>query len=246
MCAMKSRLFTAVLDDPNADGAKTFARHVRELVGVTEDARKLCLDALPSVRAALTERERDKIVEELVKASNAAPQAVRHSLAIQNYLADILLNDKVPADDYKKWADDLLELQWLKQEHRAVFESTISALVSTHLPKLRSEYDKRRTRSGVMPTFSSFGITVEVRPIRKDRYRWGTNVDDYRPEILGTTMIASIHIGVDEGSPEDFYFQADEQDIDNMISSLIAAKKDMSALSVYLGLESSGEAKAND
>jgi hypothetical protein len=98
----------------------------------------------------------------------------------------------------------------------------------------------------VLPFFKSLGCTVEVRPIRKDVFRWGQSVETYAPEILGTVMVASIHIGVDEGAMEDFYFQASERDIDNIIDSLRVAKKEMTAMREYLRLDSTGNIHRND
>ena len=96
-----------------------------------------------------------------------------------------------------------------------------------------------------MPTFTRLGVTVEVRPVRGERYHWGTPVEDYEPEMLGSIEIASINIGVDEGTPKDLYFQADENDLDDIISSLRAAKKEMAALREYLGLDASSRGETN-
>jgi hypothetical protein len=99
---------------------------------------------------------------------------------------------------------------------------------------LQREKRQRIAERGVLPVFDSFGITIEARPIRDGRYRWGNSIDAYEPSILGAVFIASIHIGVDEGSPKDFYFQADRVDLDNMIASLQAAKKEIDAFGRYL------------
>ena len=76
-----------------------------------------------------------------------------------------------------------------------------------------------------------------MRAVREDIYRWGTPLDAYTPAVMDVTPIASIHIGVDEGTPENFYFQVDEDDIDYLVSVLLAAKKDIAALRAYLRLK---------
>jgi hypothetical protein len=58
-------------------------------------------------------------------------------------------------------------------------------------------------------------------------------------------MMASVHVGVDEGLPESFYFQMDEKDVDNFIASLVAANREMTALREYLNLDDEGRVPRN-
>ena len=48
--------------------------------------------------------------------------------------------------------------------------------------------------------------------------------------------MVSISIGVDVENTDDFFFQADEEEIDHLINALQAAKIDLLAFQKYLGL----------
>lgn len=242
---MRSRLFALAFDDPDSDKAKVFKHHLKELIGAEESVRKSCLSELLNFRKALTSHQSDRIIENLANETKEPPYIIEHSLNVLSFFATALLSEKIPENDYEYWAGDLLEQKWLKEEHKAVFQQLINLLVSDLLPVLRVQEDEKVTRLGVLPTFKALGITVEARPIRRNRFRWGDLVEEYTPEITGVSTIASISLGVHEGYPEQFYFQADSNDLDNMISSLQAAKKEMDAFRSYLGLSPECEDQTN-
>jgi hypothetical protein len=184
------------------------------------------------------------LLDSLAPGDSSKRACVERSLSVLNFLADALLSDKIPADDHRNWAEDLTILGWLDPESRPIFDSILDDLANKHLPELQAQARRRRAEGGVLPVFQSLGITVEARAVRKDQYEWGMPLEGegaYTPDIVGTALIASVHIGVDEGFPKDFYCQMDEGDIDNFIASLIAAKKEMAALRKYLNLDAEGK-----
>ncbi len=242
---LKSRLLVAFSDDRESDGAKTFAKHLRELLlGLDESTRGKCVASLGKVRQIRTDLEQDRMIDSLAPGDPSQRALVKHSLGILSFLVDALLSDKIPADDHLNWSNDLAILGWLDPDSQPVFDSLLEKLTKAYLPELRAQDRRRLAESGVLPVFTSLGITVEARAVRKDRYRWGTPLEGeggYIPEITGTAMIASVCIGVDEGFPKSFYFQMDEADINKLVSSLVAAKKEMAALRQYLNLDAEGE-----
>lgn len=237
--AMKSRVFTTIFDDPQAENAKAFARHLQELLELRSEDREACLDALPDLRLARTETQERELLDDLARSRSIERHKLVHAVSVVNFFVDALLSDRIPDDDWTHWADDLCKVGCLTTEKRSAFESLLSRLTDD-LPTLRDQDRELSTAGGVLPTFKSFGYTVEVRPIRKEIFRWGRKVEEYRPEILGTIILASIHIGVDKGPLKDLYFQADKSDIDNMIATLMAAKKEMGVFREYLELPQEG------
>ena len=239
---MKSRLFTTIFEDVQAqqtETAKAFARDLRETLELSDENREACFNVLPSVRLARTDSQQRELLDGLAHSSGVARHILVHALRVITLFADALLAKNIPDDDSTHWADDLLEAGLLTDNNRPVFESLLACLLDD-LPDLRVQDRKLSTAGGVLPTFKSFGYTVEVRPVRKEIFHWGGKVEEYGPEILGTVTLASIHIGVDEGSVEDFYFQADKSAIDNMIATLMAAKKEMAVFREYLKLPEEG------
>ncbi len=242
---MESRLFTTVIDDPNADGAKKFARHLRETLDLSEEHRQVCVDSYPEVKATNTSTQEQKLVAELASRSGIPHHTLIRALSVVDLLVQALLNEALPDDDYEHWADDLRELDWVDGNSQPVFAGLLEQLISVRT-ELQFQQRERSTTGGVLPVFKSMGCTVEVRPIRKETFRWGEPVDTYAPEILGTVMVASIHIGVDEGAMKDLYFQANEENIDNIIDSMRATKKEMTAVREFLKLDSRGNVQGND
>ncbi len=236
---MKSRVFTTTFDDPQADNAKVFARHLQELLELSSEDREACLDALPDLRLARTETQERELLDDLARSRDIERHKLVHAVSVVTFFVDALLAERIPDDDWTHWADDLRKLRWLTQEKQGAFESLLSRL-NNDLPDLRRQKRELSAAGGVLPSFKSFGYTIEVRPIRKEIFRWGRKVEEYVPNILGTITIASISIGVDEGPVEDFYFQADESAIDNIIATLMAAKKEMAVFREYLKLPQEG------
>lgn len=243
---MKSRVFTLLTRDPESPGAKAFARDLAAILVLSEEAREACIQTLPAIRVPQTSYEKQRRIKELVQQEGLDRNRIEQSLSVLDFFADALISEDIPESDHEFWLADLAELGWIDNDSRPAFEALVSRLASAdYVSLLRRQSQQLRAQGGVLPTFNSLGITVEVRPVRTNRYRWGTPVKGYFPEIVGTTGVTSIHIGLDEGTPRDFYFQADETDLDKMISSLLAAKKDMAAFRKFLRLDSTGTVISN-
>lgn len=246
---LKSRLFLIFADNSESEGSKKFARHLNELLrGLDEPTRKTCLATLSDMRNVRTSAEKNRLLDSLSASDPGQRAVIEHSLSVLSFLVDALSSDKFPADDHVHWADDLETFGWLNSDSRPIFESLLEELTKDHLSELQAQDRRRRAEGGVLPVFSKLGITVEARAVWKERYKWGMPLEGdgaYNPEMVGTAMIASVHIGVDEGFPEDFYFQMDEEDIDAIVSSLVAAKKEMIAIRQYLKLDAEGKVVAN-
>ncbi|MCH7960103.1 MAG: hypothetical protein IID08_08230 [Candidatus Hydrogenedentes bacterium] len=247
--SLRSRFLTGISDNLESEGTKKLKRHMRDLLtGLDDPTRDKCLAILGEMREMRTERQKDVLIDSIVSEDAAQRARVENSLSVLRFFMRALLHEDTPAGDDQLWADDLETLGWLDQKSRPVFETLLKKLTGEYLPALRVQDRRRKTEAGVLPNFKSLGITVEARAVRMDRFRWGMPLEgdgEYHPEIIGTAMIASVHVGVDEGFPEDFYFQMDETNIDNFVGSLLAAKKEMLALRSYLNLDNEGMIKRN-
>lgn len=242
---MQSRLFTTVFDDPEAENAKTFARHLRETLELGEEGCRMCVDALPQVSDARTPTQHREVINDLASKSKITRSTLDHAFSVIRFLSDSLVIEEIPNEDSDLWASDLQELGWVADELRPAFDALLERLTSAR-SDLQFRKHERRATGGVLPCFTSLGYTVEVRPIREKIFRWGERVEEYEPEILGTVLVTSIHIGVDEGLAKDLYFQADEKDIADIIDNLRAAKQEMAALRKFLRLDSMGTIKGDD
>ncbi len=232
---MKSRVFATLFEDPDSDKAKQFLRHLQDLLQLEPAARAQCLRTLPHLRAPQTPTQEREVIDKLASSTSIERAKLVNALSVLDFFVDALLAYRIPEDDWTHWADDLMALSALGANTKPVFESLLSE-IRTDLPALRQQDLERTAKGGVFPTFKSFGYTVEIRPIRRDFFRWGRPAEEYDPEILGSVMLVSFAIGVNEGLVEDFYFQATEEDIDNMIATLMAAKKEMACFRNYLKL----------
>ncbi len=231
---MKSYLFTITFDEPTAEKARVFSRDLNTTLAIDKADLAACLSNFPKIRLTRTTREESQLLDTLAKERSLDRGDLRSVLSIINFLTNALLNQDLPKDDASCWAQDLVELGLLGSSLSTAFDQLVQQIASDVVPILDPKIRELKASSGVLPAFNALGITVEVRCITKGRYRWGTPVEQYEPEVLGVTPVGSVHIGLDIGAPKDVYFQIDEQGIDNMISSLIAARKEIGALQAYL------------
>jgi hypothetical protein len=234
---MKSVLFTILFRDPEAAGAKAFRRHLADLLALDETVRTACLEALPRIRLSQLESDRRRLAEDLANEHKVGLDKLTNSLGAMIFLLDALLGRDIPPSDVLLWSDDLVEIGALDESNRAVLEAVLTQIKSAVLSEVRPKVRQRRAAAGVFPTFTGVGYTVEMRAVREDSFRPGMPIETFVPQIVDTTMVASLHMSVDEGTPKEFYFQADESDIDYLLGMLQAAKKEMAALRAFLRVD---------
>lgn len=232
---MPSELFTFVFDDSDSDQARSFSRHLSELLALQDEDVSKCLDAMPAFERAVTPTQENEIVERLEEQCSADRYQLAHSISVLSFFVNGLTSDEIPNDDFEAWPDDLLSRDWISETTSDKFNSIIGRLRES-LPALRTQTEERRTAAGVLPSLKVASYTVEIRPIRRERYRWGNNIDKYQPQIVGTVPVASIHIGLDVKLAKGINFQADEVGLQYMIDTLQAAIKDIAAFRAYLRL----------
>jgi len=250
---MQSVLFRNVADAPQHEGVENLKRQILVLLSELDDGlRARCLDYLQEaykLRFPQAAAEKSALVERIASGRTEARAQVLQSLDVLLALAGVLLDGNVPENDYLHWPADAQALGWIDPPMSATFSHLLHVMVKEQIPRVELGELRRRAESGVLPSFQSIGVTVEARAVNRRPFRWGMPLAGegaYRPDIVGTAIVASVQLGVNRGVPADIYFQIDEVGIDNIISSLVAAKAEMYELKNYLRLDEEGRAQERD
>jgi hypothetical protein len=233
---MHSKLFSRF--DPKEEQNKLFAGHLRSLLDIPETTRKTCIGNLAKVMLSETETEEEAITEALVGQTGLTHIELNNIHNVLRFFALRLIRvreeETLKGDDPEKWGTDLCGLELITESERPTFVEAMRMVEDTVLPSLQEERRRRLYTTGVFPHLRSLGTTVELRAVQQDEYDWSKNVEDYHPQFKGLTPVGSIHVGLRKADPEDFYFQVDEGDLDRIIKSLIALKKDMEELKRHI------------
>jgi len=230
---LQSRMFSRF--DPRIEENKLFKGHLRRALELTTEKLGACIDTLSAWRLARTSSESDRIIARLETDTRLPQTDLVRVMAVLEFFLKHLMEDEYRDDSSGQWADDLLVTGQIDDNHRGVFVDTIERLRADVAPKVEHIVRQRRYSQGVLPGLKSCGTTVEMRAVQKNDYRWGTPVEEYRPTVVDVAGIVSVHIGLDAGTPGDFYFQGTENDLDLLISQFRAAKKELQALSDFVG-----------
>ncbi len=234
---MKSKLISATLSLPDSSELKAFVRDLDDVLKLTEEERQACLTVLPSVHLAQSKGERLRVVDQFVDDHQMDRDELGNAIGVMRFFLNAFLDRDIPDSDWEFWASDLEEAKYLDGSTRPVFEALVANIKSELVTEVEPESRRRRAARGVLPVFKGCGVTVEVRSVREDFYRRGTPIEQFEPKVVDTTTVASVSITVDAGPFKDMYFQADESDIDYLVSMFQAAKKEMAALRGFLKLE---------
>ena len=229
---MRSRLFSEF--DPESKDNDLFAKHLKMAMTLTDAQAATCISAFAKVRLARTQMETRQHLQALEKETHLPLKQIDQALSVVQFFFRNMMRDDYKADTTEEWAEDLGQLDLLNDDEKPRFITLIEGLRSQVLPAIENDIRRRTYGEGVLPTLKSCGTTVEMRAVQKDRYHWGESLETYVPQIMDITGVVSIHIGLDEGTPEDFYFQASVDDLDLLIQQFTAAKKDLHALDRFI------------
>ena len=191
---------------------------------------------LPRVHFSQGKAETLRLLDRLADDRQVDRDKLQHAIGVMGFFLRAFLSRDVPDSDWELWASDLEEAGHLDSSTRPVFEAMVASIRSELAAQVEPESRRRQAAGGVLPVFKGCGVTVEVRSVREDFYRRGTPIEEFEPQVVDTTTVASISITLDEGPFKDVYFQADESDIDYLINMFQAAKKEMAALRAFLKL----------
>ena len=229
---LKSRLFSK-FDPANKDN-DLFGKHLRSSLNLSSEQMEACINALADFRLVRLESELDRLIDSLEEKTRLPQTEVEKVLAVMRFFLNRMLRDEYKNDTPEQWAEDLLTLDQIEKHTSPFFLSMVIRIRDEVVPKVELVVRRRAYGEGVLPGLKTCGTTVEMRAVQKDRYRWGNSVGEYAPEVVDVTGVVSVHIGLDEGRPRDFYFQMTEDDLADLISQLQAAGQDLLALNEFI------------
>ncbi len=225
---MKSRLFARF--DPEHASNQPLRKHLRDLLGLSPSVRSSCIAALESLALGITDEDQRRATEALEAETKRSFIELAPALEVGRFFLQRMQDDRTRADSERDWAQDLVDLNFLSPPEVDPLVDFLCAIRKSVLPRVEEKARQRRYAAGVMPSLKAFGITVELRGVFETRFRWGTSVKEYASDVSSIVPVASIHVGVDAGPQTDFYFQADDNELQLLIDSLEAARLDMRAL----------------
>jgi hypothetical protein len=231
---MKSKLFSRF--DIKGEDNKKFAEDFTYALNLEEEILSICVKFVGPLLLAELPLERDRILDR-VEIDTKLPRVMfSKTMAVIALFLKTLSEPETQDDTPADWAADLQELRLIDPEDKdkqAVFMKMAKSIQSESM-SFRDMLTRRRYAAGVLPMLESFGHSVELRAVQEGKYKWGEDIDKYKPSIIGTVPIVSINIGTDVSQNSRFYFQIKEDDIEFLIDELRAAKIEIDLLNQYL------------
>jgi len=223
---MQSKVFDRF--DPEEEKNKALETHLRVFLGLSDEQRVACVQALAELVLAQTKALTDAVLERLAKQTSCSALALGQVLHLFQFFLRQMRDDDTRSDTPKLWSEDLVSLGLATPPEAAIIEQWLTRVRDEVLPEVEPVLRQRLYAAGVFPSLTQFGATVELRAVQEKKYRWGLPVSEYVPRVLDIVGVVSVHVGVDQGN--DFWFQVGEHELDLIIDSLVAAKADLRAL----------------
>ncbi len=178
-----------------------------------------------------TDHQAEKFIEEQIACLGIARADAGHVVgAFLNPLLNQFLGKLMESgrrDTPEAITDDLQELQLVQQEERVKFLELLRLLKDEITPKQQEQEIKRASESGVLPMLRGVGTTVELKGVRTENFHWGDSIDTYTPNFSGVVPIVSAAIVLDSGTPDRFTFQMTSRNLEDVLDSLQAARRDL-------------------
>lgn len=231
---MKSKLFSRF--DIKAESNKDFAADLIYTLTLEEEALSTCLKAVGKVLFGQVPLEKEQIIDQIERDTKLPRIKFAKVMTVMALFLRTLSEPETQDDTPADWAADLQELGLIDAEDKdkqAVFMKMAKSIQSEST-SFHDMFTRRRYAAGVLPMLESFSHSVELRAIQERKYKWGDNIDKYKPSTIGTVPIVSINIFTDVSQNNRFYFQIKEDDIELLIDELRAAKIEIDLLNQYL------------
>lgn len=197
-----------------------------------DDQIKTLIKILNESKFPLENRGREQLhslIEKVIALSERAP--------VDNFFGAFLLQILHYSDDYEEFKR--LFVQPI-QEYDAKEEIKKRAIDLINSLNYIEEFFKRKRlesykqRANIF--FSSISFTCDLRARFKTDYKYDSiSIDEYSPEIVDLVPLATIEFVLGgEFQPLRFSFQADDKELDEIISNLLAAQKDLRKLNKFM------------
>ncbi len=231
---MKSKFFSRF--DIKAKNNKDFAEDLTYTLTIEEGNLSICLKAVGKFLFEQIPLEKEHILDQVERETELPRIKFSKAMTVMALFLRALSEPETQDDTPADWAADLQELGLIDSEDKdkqAVFMKMAESIQSEST-SFRDMFTRRRYTAGVLPMLESFNHSVELRAIQEEKYKWGDDINKYKPSIIGTVPIVSINIGTDVSQNNQFYFQIKEDDIELLIDKLRAAKIEIDLLNQYL------------
>jgi hypothetical protein len=161
--------------------------------------------------------------------------SISKKLKVSTEIIESLIEFLLFIFDRSDTIDDLIKF-FSRIEDTSVKNKYLDLISS--LTYLQPYFDKKRLdvyKIRANTSFQDVTYACDLRARFKEDYNYNEiSIENYEPEILDVVPLITIQftIGDSEGD-RNIWFQADEQDLDKIISSLLAAQKELKKLSAF-------------
>ncbi len=204
-----------------------FKEDLQFLWEVPDHQRKAILPHIAEIYKAETSADREIVLDRVMKEVGGN---VEDNLRIINLLLFIYSSWNPVQDTPSNFVKDLDDLHLLpvkeRDEAMAFLLEFFSIIEADNTRRL-----KKMFAGSVLPSFIGVETSVDFRSVIKQPYgsTLDKRIENYNPECLDFIPIVLIQIERDTLSPKIFEFQCEEEDLDMLIMSLQATKKDLEA-----------------
>jgi hypothetical protein len=222
---MISNLFSSF--DPSHKDNSDFVLDLNSLMETSPIQRDAILESLPLLVTAKTDKAIESITNDLIDKTGLNRINIKRITAFLAFFVSQLEDDKtnVKTDTADSWFLDLVSLQILKKEQSTNFisfmESTKKTIIDIILPQLKVDVYE----SGVIPHWTGIGTSVELRGVFDTEFRLGDVLSNFSPKLTSLSPIMSVVLTVNRGDPDRFFFQITLQQMNLLINSLEAVRK---------------------
>ena len=151
----------------------------------------------------------------------------------------VFTNEVTKADRPQDIVGDLQDLKLIAPSDAPKLLKVMRFLKEQVVPQVEKDQLLQSHAVGVLPSLKSIGTTVEIRGVFLESFRLGQAIGKYRPKLVNSVPVVSIHIGTDAEVNKEFIFQADKEELQWLIDAFSAAQKELTLLEKLIGFRES-------
>ncbi len=228
----KSRLFADFR--PSDETREDIVRDIAVLLSLPEKVINELPAHLSSFIVATYEDERRDLVKSLADIAGRDLADIKGVFRLLAFFArGSIDDDKLSEDAPSDWVDDLINEDLLVVTHKGQMLHVLELVKEKVGADLLAEAMSALYETGIVPTLTGHGTTVELRGIQKSKYRPFTPLSNYEPIISGLVSVVTVSLVIrdtDRKEPERVVFQATEKQLEDLINVLKASLEDARAL----------------
>lgn len=228
---MKSKLFSRF--DIKAESNKDFVGDLTYTLTLKEEILSICLTAIGKFLFEQIPLEQEQILDQVERDTKLPRIQFSKAMTVMAIFLKALSEPETQNDTPADWAADLQELKIIDPKDKLAVFMKMAESIHSESVSFREALMRRKYTAGVLPMLESFRHSVELRAIQEKEHEWGSNIERYKPHIIGMVPIVSITIKTDVNQNNRFYFQIRGDQIELLIDELRAAKSEIDLLKQY-------------